>query len=66
MAYGYRHGFATEALANGVPDAQGAALLGHAETAMLHRMSIPLSMRAEARVCKQLVPHELGFPKKAC
>jgi integrase len=35
--YGFRHSFATDALANGVPDAQVAALLGHSGTAMLHR-----------------------------
>ncbi len=32
MAYG----FATDALKNGLPDAQVAALLGHSSTAMLH------------------------------
>jgi integrase len=37
IPYGYRHGFATDALAQGVPDAQVAALLGHSGTAMLHR-----------------------------
>ncbi len=37
MAYGYRHSFATDALANGVPDAMVAALLGHSGTVMLHR-----------------------------
>lgn len=37
MAYGYRHAFATQALANGVPDAHVAALLGHSSTTMLHR-----------------------------
>jgi integrase len=37
MAYGYRHTFATDALANGVPDATVAALLGHSDTSMLHR-----------------------------
>lgn len=36
-AYGYRHTFATDALAAGVPDAQVAELLGHSSTAMLHR-----------------------------
>jgi integrase len=36
-AYGYRHSFATDALANGVPDAHVAALLGHSGTAMLHK-----------------------------
>jgi integrase/recombinase XerC len=37
IAYGYRHTFATDALANGVPDAQVAELLGHSGTAMLHK-----------------------------
>lgn len=37
MAYGYRHGFATDALVKGLPDAQVAALLGHSSTAMLHK-----------------------------
>lgn len=36
IAYGYRHGFATAALAKGIPDAQVAALLGHTSTAVLH------------------------------
>ena len=36
IAYGYRHGFATDAAA-GVPDAQVARLLGHSSTVMLHR-----------------------------
>jgi integrase len=35
--YGYRHTFATDALASGVPDAQVAELLGHSGTAMLHK-----------------------------
>lgn len=37
IAYGYRHGFATDALVKGLPDAQVAALLGHSSTAMLHK-----------------------------
>ena len=37
IAYGYRHAFATDALAAGVPDAQVAELLGHSSTAMLHK-----------------------------
>src|SRR5262249_10940502 len=37
IAYGYRHTFATDALASGVPDAQVAALLGHSGTSMLHK-----------------------------
>lgn len=36
-AYGYRHGFATDALVGGVPDAHVAELLGHKGTVMLHR-----------------------------
>lgn len=37
-AYGYRHTFATRALAAGVPDAQVAAMLGHSSTAMVSRV----------------------------
>jgi integrase len=47
-AYGYRHSFATDALANGVPDAQVAELLGHSGTAMLHRHYAHLGARAKA------------------
>jgi len=47
IAYGYRHGFATQALANGVPDAHVAALLGHSSTAMLHRHYSHLGSRAD-------------------
>ncbi len=46
--YGYRHTFATDALANGVPDAQVAELLGHSGTAMLHRHYAHLTARAKA------------------
>jgi integrase len=46
--YGYRHSFATDALANGVPDAQVAALLGHGGTAMLHRHYSHLTAKAQA------------------
>jgi integrase len=46
--YGYRHTFATDALANGVPDAQVAELLGHSGTAMLHRHYAHLTTRAKA------------------
>jgi integrase len=45
--YGYRHGFATDALANGVPDATVAALLGHSSTAMLHKHYSHLTARAD-------------------
>jgi integrase len=47
IAYGYRHGFATDALANGVPDAQVAELLGHSGTAMLHRHYAHLTARSQ-------------------
>jgi integrase len=46
IAYGYRHTFATDALANGVPDAQVAALLGHSGTTMLHRHYSHLTEKA--------------------
>jgi integrase/recombinase XerC len=48
IAYGYRHSFATDALANGVPDAQVAALLGHSGTAMLHKHYSHLTGQARA------------------
>ena len=48
IAYGYRHGFATQALVNGVPDATVAALLGHGSTAMLHRHYSHLTAQAQA------------------
>src|SRR5262249_55272274 len=48
VAYGLRHTFATDALANGVPDAQVAELLGHQGTAMLHKHSSHLTARARA------------------
>ena len=47
IAYGYRHGFATDALAAGVPDAQVAELLGHASTAMLHKHYSHLSTKVK-------------------
>ncbi|HTU91845.1 MAG TPA: tyrosine-type recombinase/integrase [Gemmataceae bacterium] len=47
IAYGLRHSFATDALANGVPDAQVAELLGHAGTAMLHKHYSHLGARAQ-------------------
>jgi integrase len=46
IAYGLRHTFATDALANGVPDAQVAELLGHAGTAMLHKHYSHLTARS--------------------
>jgi integrase len=45
--YGYRHSFATDVLANGVPDATVAALLGHSSTAMLHKHYSHLTARAD-------------------
>jgi integrase len=48
IPYGYRHGFATDALANGVPDAHVAALLGHSGTAMLHKHYSHLTARSQA------------------
>jgi integrase len=47
IAYGYRHSFATDALAKGVPDTQVAELLGHSGTAMLHRHYSHLTARAK-------------------
>lgn len=46
IAYGYRHTFATDALASGVPDAHVAALLGHQGTAMLHKHYSHLTSKA--------------------
>jgi integrase/recombinase XerC len=48
ITYGYRHTFATDALANGVPDAHVAALLGHSGTAMLHKHYSHLTEKAQA------------------
>jgi integrase len=48
IAYGLRHTFATDALANGVPDAQVAELLGHSGTAMLHKHYAHLGAKAQA------------------
>jgi integrase len=49
--YSYRHSWATDALANGVPDAHVAELLGHTSTAMLHRHYAHLG--AKARVLRE-------------
>jgi integrase len=51
IAYGYRHSYATQALAKGVPDATVAALLGHSGTAMLHRHYSHLT--AQTQVLRQ-------------
>jgi integrase len=48
VAYGLRHTFATDALANGVPDAQVAELLGHQGTTILHRHYSHLGAKVEA------------------
>jgi integrase len=48
ITYGYRHTFATDALSNGVPDAQVAELLGHSGTAMLHKHYSHLGAKAQA------------------
>jgi integrase len=48
IAYGYRHTFATDALANEVPDAQVAELLGHSSTATLHKHYAHLGARGRA------------------
>lgn len=45
VAYTYRGSFATDALEAGVPDASVAALLGHTNTATLHRFYNQLSSR---------------------
>jgi integrase len=37
IAYGYRHSYATDALAKGVPETTVASLLGHTSTTMLHK-----------------------------
>lgn len=47
MPYGYRHTFATDALAAGVPDATVASLLGHADTSMIHKHYSHLSARTQ-------------------
>ena len=46
IPYGFRHTFATDALANGVPEAHVAELLGHKGTAMLHKHYAHLGTKA--------------------
>src|SRR5262245_15089222 len=48
MVSGYRHAFATDALALGVSDAQVAELLGHSDTGMIHKHYGHLSARSRA------------------
>ncbi len=52
-AYGYRHAFAMDALANGVSDAHIAELLGHSGTVMLDRHYAHLTARAKV-LCSAL------------
>lgn len=47
VAYTYRASFATDALEQGVQDASVAALLGHTNTATLHKFYARLSERVE-------------------
>lgn len=47
IAYGYRHSFATRALASGISDAIVASLLGHSSTATLHKHYSHLTSQAE-------------------
>lgn len=47
VAYSYRSSFATDALESGVPDATVAALLGHTNTATLHKHYARLSGRLD-------------------
>lgn len=48
IPYGFRHTFATEALARGTPDALVAELMGHKGTTMLHRHYAHLGTKAAA------------------
>jgi integrase len=48
IAYGFRHGLATDALSRGVADAVVAELLGHSGTAMLHKHYAHLTARSQA------------------
>jgi integrase len=48
IPYGFRHTLATDALAQGVPEAHVAELLGHRGTAMLHKHYAHLGTRAAA------------------
>ena len=45
IMYGFRHGFATALLEQGVPDAHVASLLGHKSTTMLHKHYSALTSR---------------------
>jgi integrase len=46
IAYGYRHTFATDGLANGLPETHVAGLLGHGSTAMLSKHYSHLTAKA--------------------
>lgn len=48
IMYGFRHSYATELLAEGVPDAHAAALLGHKSTTMIHKHYSHLASKAAA------------------
>lgn len=63
VAYGYRHSFATDALASGVPDATVAALLGHSSTSMLHKHYSHLTARTA--VLREAVAKVRGFGRAA-
>lgn len=60
IAYGYRHGFATDALVKGLPDAQVAALLGHSSTTMLHKHYSHLT--GQSRVLREALAKVRGEP----
>jgi len=51
-AYGYRHSYATRALAAGVPDAHVAALMGHSSTTMIHKHYSHIT--ANARMLREI------------
>jgi integrase len=53
LSYGYRHAWATRALALGIPDTHVAAALGHSSTAMVHRHYSHLD--ANARLLNDVV-----------
>lgn len=46
IAYGYRHTFATDGLASGLPETHVAGLLGHDSTAMLNKHYFHLTVKA--------------------
>ena len=65
IAYGYRHTFATDGLANGLPEAHVAELLGHGSTTMLHKHYSHLTAKAGVlRNAAALVPGRLEWGAK--